>query len=162
MDRAEGAVYLAQQAAAAVKYVLVQRDRHQPLLRVGATTLDKWGLDGADAKYLGAAIDAEGDYILHGRLGNARLFAVQLSAMLPRYTAFASLSAEELAPGADGRFSLRISRERPAGWQGPWLPLTPGRRMCWCANILTTGNPNGLRNCNSSASMQPPCPALSA
>jgi len=123
MDRAEGAVYLAQQAAAAVKYVLVQRDRHQPLLRVGATTLDKWGLDGADAKYLGAAIDAEGDYILHGRLGNARLFAVQLSAMLPRYTAFASLSAEELAPGADGRFSLRISRERPAGWQGPWLPL---------------------------------------
>lgn len=125
VDRAEGAVYLAQQAAAAVKYMLVQRDRHQPLLRIGATTLDKWGLDGADVKYQGAAIDAEGDYLLHGQLGNARLFAVQLSAMFPRYTAFASLSAEELAPGADGRFSLRISRERPAGWKGPWLPLNP-------------------------------------
>jgi len=46
VDQAEGAVDLAQQAAAAGRYVLVQRDRHQPLLRIGATTLDKWGLDG--------------------------------------------------------------------------------------------------------------------
>jgi hypothetical protein len=123
IDRAEGPRYLVQQVAQAVEHVLTAEDASFPLLRIGSTTLDKWGLDGADAKYTGAHLRGDGVYRLHGKLGSARLIALQLFTIEPDYTAFESLSGEGLQPAPDGTFSLMISQKRPDGWDGPWLPL---------------------------------------
>jgi hypothetical protein len=121
IDRAEGALFLAQQLAVSVERVLAALDPSFPLLRLGATDIEGWGFDGADAKYLGAPLVGSGTYRLHGTLGNARLIAVQAVSMGPPYEAFGSLSAEGLAADADGRFEVMLSPERPEGWQGPWL-----------------------------------------
>jgi len=125
IDRAEGVRYLAQQIGAAVEAELLERERAFPLLRVGATTIDKWGLDGADAKYLGAPVDGSASYRLSGTLGDATLIALQLSRLLPTYEAFESLSGNDLGADSEGRFEVLISNERPTDWQGPWLRLDP-------------------------------------
>jgi hypothetical protein len=125
IDRAEAPRYLAQQVAAAVEGTLIDGQTAFPLLRLTASTIGSWGLDGADAKYLQARVEGDGEYRLVGRLGSARLIAIQLFTMRPDYEPFAFLSGDALAPGEDGAFELRISGERPAGWDGPWLPLDP-------------------------------------
>lgn len=123
IDRAEGPLYLAQQLAYVVSAVMAERDRAFPLLRLSATNIHKWGLDGADAKYTGAALDSAGVYRLSGRLGSAKLIAIQSAQSTPRFAAFASLSGADLARDAQGRFEVMIARERPQGWNGPWLRL---------------------------------------
>lgn len=123
IDRAEGLRYLAQQVSAALDQELLAQPGELALLRVGATTLNKWGLDGADAKYIGADLDPTGTYRLSGRKGNARLIAVQTAQMAPRYRAFASITGEEFDAAGDGSFEVMLAGERPAGWDGPWLEL---------------------------------------
>ncbi len=71
IDRQDALRYLASQSAESVRRVLIAEQPELPLLRVGATSIDKWGLDGADAKYLGAHVEGEGSYRLHGRLWSA-------------------------------------------------------------------------------------------
>lgn len=123
LDRAESTRYLAQQVANAVQSTLIDEQTAFPMLRLGATTIDKWGLDGADAKYTTARVEGGGDYRLSGRLGSAKLTAIQLFTMHPDYEPFAFLSNDALDASEDGRFELRIAAERPAAWAGPWLPL---------------------------------------
>ncbi len=125
IDRQEALGYLAQQVAHSVQDVLVAEDASFPLLRLGASTIDKWGLDGADAKYLTARIRGDGVYRLHGRLGSATLIALQTFTMDPEYRPFASLSGDGWQAAPDGRIDLRISAERPEGWSGTWLPTDP-------------------------------------
>jgi len=125
IDRAEAPLYLAQHLGMAIEAVLARRDRAFPLLRIGATTLNKTGLDGADAKYMGASIIGNGTYRLHGKLGNARLIALQAIAKGPPYLGFGGLSGDDLAPDAAGRFEVMLATERPSGWDGPWLATDP-------------------------------------
>lgn len=125
IDRAEGALYLAQQMSYVVGSVLDERQKAFPLLRVQATTINKWGLDGADAKYTGSPIQSSGVYRLHGRLGSARLIAIQLAQTTSEYKAFKSLSGEEFGADDSGRFEIMISQQRPKGWKGPWLQMNP-------------------------------------
>ena len=37
---------------------------------------------------------------------------------------------DDLALGDDGSFSVVLSAERPAGYDGDWWPLDPGRTGC--------------------------------
>ena len=125
IDRAEGVRYLAQQIGAAVRDELLEREVSFPLLRLSATTIDKWGMDGADAKYQGSPIDGNGSYRLSGTLGDATLTALQVARMSPSYEAYASLAGSDLGADSDGHFELILSKERPTGWAGAWLPLDP-------------------------------------
>ncbi|MCB1676925.1 MAG: DUF1214 domain-containing protein [Halioglobus sp.] len=125
IDRAEGALYLAQQLSYVVGSVLDERQKAFPLLRVQATTINKWGLDGADAKYTASPIQGSGVYRLHGRLGSARLIAIQLAQTTSEYRAFKSLSGEEFGADENGDFEIMISQQRPKGWKGPWLQMNP-------------------------------------
>lgn len=121
-DRAEALLYLSQQLAGSVQLTLADQDRDLPLLRLGATNIGKWGFDGADARYLGAALDPAGRYRLSGQLGTARLTAVQVVTDHPVYAAHGSLSDAALGtPGSE--VTVLLAAERPADWQGAWLAL---------------------------------------
>lgn len=128
LDTTEGVRYLLQQLGSAIKHQLVREQGVIPLLRVGATTINKWGMDGADCKYQGAPIDPEGRYLFSGHLGSARLTAIQLSNMNSEsYQAFGSLTGDQLQAAADtGEFQVLLAANKPEDWQGPWLALEPG------------------------------------
>ena len=124
LDESEGLRYLLQQLSTSVQNILVRESGEIPLLRVGATTINKWGMDGADAKYQGAPIDPSGEYLFIGRLGTARLTAIQLSNLTSgNYQAFESLSGDQFQSADGGEFQVLLSVNKPEYWQGPWLPL---------------------------------------
>ena len=124
LDESEGLRYLLQQLSTSVQNILVRESGEIPLLRVGATTINKWGMDGADAKYQGAPIDPSGEYLFSGRLGTARLTAIQLSNLTSGdYQAFESLSGDQFQSADSGEFQVLLSVNKPEYWQGPWLPL---------------------------------------
>ena len=127
IDRAEGLRYLAQQLSASVQEELIRQTGEIPLLRVGATTLQKYGIDSADAKYTSAVIDSSGVYRLTGYRGTSRLVALQTLRVSidGDYEAYDSLSQEALQPDADGNIEVMIALKRPQGWAGPWLRLDP-------------------------------------
>jgi len=125
VDRAEGLRYLAQQVQASIQDALVGEPGEPPLLRVGANTLNKWGMDSADCKTQSAHLDSAGTYRLSGRRGNARLVAVQVMVLEPEFVAFASLSEDALGADSAGQLDVVISAARPADWTGPWLEMDP-------------------------------------
>lgn len=121
IDRAEAPLFLAQQLGIAIEEVLTRRDQAFPLLRLAASTINKAGLDSADAKYTGASIAGGAPYRLRGTLGNARLIALQAIAKGPPFRAFGRLSGSDLAPDPEGSFEVMLAPERPEGWEGPWI-----------------------------------------
>ncbi len=125
LDRAEGLRYLLQQLSSSIQAELIEQPGQISLLRIGATTINKWGLDGADAKYQGARISGTGSYRLYGQLGSARLFAMQLTRMGGTYAAFGALTGDQLQADQAGRFEVLISPQKPADWQGVWMALEP-------------------------------------
>jgi hypothetical protein len=125
VDSAEGLRYLLQQLGSSLQQKLVKQPGQIPLLRIGATTINKWGMDGADAKYQGAAIDGNASYRFYGRLGTARLFALQLANMEGTYAAFGAVTGEQLGADDAGNFELLISPQKPDDWRGAWLALNP-------------------------------------
>lgn len=125
IDRAEGLRYMLQQVQSAADMALTRQPGEIPLLRIGPTTINKWGMDGADGKYMNAAIDPTGTYRLSGHLGTARLFAVQLATQIREYEAFGEITGDQIETDSNGAFEILISRERPADWHGSWLELDP-------------------------------------
>lgn len=125
LDGAEGLRYLLQQLSSSIQQKLIEQPGQIPLLRVGATTINKWGMDGADAKYQGASISGSGRYRFYGQLGTARLFAAQLTRMAGTYAAYGALTGDQLHADQAGNFEVMISPQRPEGWQGVWLELNP-------------------------------------
>ncbi len=123
LDNAEGLRYLAQQVSAATQWRLLREPNQIALLRVGATTIDKWGLDGSDAKYQGATVNGANSYRLYGTLGSARLFALQIAQVDGEFTAFGALTGDQLGADAEGNFEVMISATKPDGWQGQWLEM---------------------------------------
>ncbi|MDB3856035.1 DUF1214 domain-containing protein [Halieaceae bacterium] len=131
IDRAEGLIYLTQRLARSVEDVLAKDNKSFPLLRLGTTFIEKAGLDGADAKYVTADIDGSGVYRLSGKLGNARLIAIQLTKMNPVYEAYASLSDEDMGADENGHIDILIAEHKPDDWQGAWLPMNPQSSTLW-------------------------------
>lgn len=131
IDRARGLSYLSQRLARSLEDVIAKRDRGFPLLRLGTTFIEKAGLDGADAKYVTADIDGNGIYRLSGKLGNARLIAIQLAKMNPVYEAYASLSNEDMGADKQGNIDILISERKPEDWQGAWLPMNSQSSALW-------------------------------
>lgn len=125
LDRAEGLRYLLQQLSSSIQAKLVEQPGQISLLRIGATTINKWGMDGADAKYQGASIRGSGSYRLYGQLGSARLFALQITRMGGTYAAFGALTGDQLQADQAGDFEVLISPHKPVDWQGVWLELDP-------------------------------------
>jgi len=125
IDRAEGLTYLAQQLGASIDQTLLKQPNQIPLLRVGATNINKWGLDGADVKYQNAYLSPNGQYIFHGQLGSAEIFALQLVRHGDNFAAFGSLTADDLSTDDQGRFQVMISRIKPESWAGSWLEFDP-------------------------------------
>ena len=127
VERATALMYMTQQLAVSVQQSVADADTSLPLLRLGATNINKWGLDSADARYLGAALRDDGTYRLFGTLGSAKLSAIQVVMDYPHFQAHASLDGSELEVDADGRFEVRLGRgARPDDWHGPWLPIAEG------------------------------------
>jgi len=125
LDKAEGLRYLLQQLGSSLQQALINQPDQISLLRIGATTINKWGMDGADAKYQGARISADGNYLLHGKVGTSRLFALQTARMDGVYAAYGSLTGDELQIDGDGHFEVLISAQKPVDWRGAWLELNP-------------------------------------
>lgn len=127
IDRAEGLRYLVQQLSSSVENELLRQTGEIPLLRISATTSQKYGIDGADAKYQSAVIDGSGVYRLTGYVGTARLVALQAIDLTidGDFTAYDSLSQDALQPDAEGRIDIMISNERPPDWNGAWMRLDP-------------------------------------
>jgi len=125
IDRAEALRYLADELAAAIQRSLDDAALEAPVLRIGATSQRKWGLDGADAKYQNARIDGNGRYRLTGTLGGARIVAVQTASEREEFAAFDSIAGEDLGADAAGAFSLLIAPERPDGYAGAFLQTRP-------------------------------------
>lgn len=125
IDIARANLYLAQQLTNAVTSVMDEHRLDIPVLRIGATTINKWGLDAADAKYLGAPIDPEGTYRLYGALGNAQVISIQSIHSGSTFKAFDSADQSKLMSNAQGEFELLITQSKPDDWQGAFLALAP-------------------------------------
>lgn len=123
LDKAEGLRYLLQQLSSVIDKKMVEQDDQIPLLRLGATTINKWGMDGADAKYITAELKQGGQYLLQGTVGTARLTAIQVAKMSGIYQAFGSLSNEQLQASKEGEISVLIAATKPSDWNGAWLEL---------------------------------------
>ncbi len=83
-----------------------------------------------DAVYYYARVSPEGVYRVIGDRGDAPVagFAVGANIIGMAETpgrGFGNFDIDSLTIGADGRFEVIFSRERPAGWTGDWLPLHP-------------------------------------
>lgn len=125
IDAAEAIPYLLQQLSTAVTRVMIEQPGQPPLLRVDATTINKWSLDGADVKYLIAPIDPQRRYRMTATRGDARLFAMQAVRMAAPYAAFESITSADLDGGAGDSFEVLLSRDRPEDWSGLWLEIHP-------------------------------------
>lgn len=125
IDAAEGNLYLVQQLSAAIAQELDAYRIDTPLLRIGATTIHKWGLDSSEAKYQGAVIDSAGTYRLSGMLGSAQIISVQSVMSAATFKSYASIDASQLQANSNGEFELFIGQSKPVDWDGPFLQLQP-------------------------------------
>lgn len=125
IDAAEANLYLVQQLSAAVAQELDEYRIDTPLLRIGATTIHKWGLDSSEAKYQGAVIDSSGLYRLSGTLGSAQIISIQSVMSANTFKSYASIDQTKLNARADGSFELLVGLSKPEDWHGPFLQLQP-------------------------------------
>ncbi len=125
IDAAEANLYLVQQLSAAIAQEFDEYRIDTPLLRVGATTIHKWGLDSSEAKYQGAAIESSGLYRLSGTLGSAQITSIQSVMSADTFISYASIDQTQLQTNTNGEFELVIGLSKPEDWQGPFLQLQP-------------------------------------
>lgn len=117
LDRAEGLRYLLQQLGSSIQQTLIDQPEQISLLRLGSTTINKWGMDGADAKYQGANINGNGSYRFYGQLGSARLFAMQLTRIGGTFAAYGAVTGDQLQADKSGNFEVLIAPHKPKGWR---------------------------------------------
>jgi hypothetical protein len=88
----------------------------------------KWGGDNADAYYMHAPIDPDVTYRVTGRRGDAVYLSLTVYGG-PRDGHYSERivgtvnDRDHLDISAEGSFELIMGRERPAGWDGPFLQL---------------------------------------
>ena len=113
IDAAEANLYLVQQLSAAIVQEFDEYRIDTPLLRVGATTIHKWGLDSSEAKYQGAVIDSSGLYRLSGTLGSAQIISIQSVMSAEMFKSYASIDQTQLRANPEGEFELLIGLSKP-------------------------------------------------
>ena len=132
---------LSQLASGYLTYANV--DRHRPVWAPIWNVAMNQGGPVPDFVYQATEIDAADTYRISGFRGTSRFveitqqqwtFLERLSDMRP---APATHDLDELTLGADGWFSVLLSAERPAGYQGDWWRLDPATvrllmRKCAC------------------------------
>ncbi|MEX2256544.1 MAG: DUF1214 domain-containing protein, partial [Acidimicrobiia bacterium] len=88
----------------------------------------KWGGDNSDAYYLHAPIDPDVTYRVRGQIGDACYLSLSVYGG-PRDGRYSTRivgtvnDRDDLDIGPDGTFELMLARERPTGWEGPFLQL---------------------------------------
>jgi hypothetical protein len=88
----------------------------------------KWGGDNADAYYMHAPIDPDVAYRVTGKIGDA-VYASLTVYGGPRDGHYSERiigtvnDRDNLDIAPDGSFELLLARERPSGWDGPFLAL---------------------------------------
>ncbi len=88
----------------------------------------KWGGDNSDAYYLHAPIDPDVTYKVTGDIGDACYLSLTVYGG-PRDGHYSERivgtvnDRDHLDIGPDGSFELMMARERPDGWDGPFLAL---------------------------------------
>jgi hypothetical protein len=91
------------------------------------------GSPNPDTVYRRAPVDDTATYRLTGERGTAwQVTIMPFTEMMQGFTPF---DLSDVAHGADGRFDVLISRERPADHDGDWWPLEPGTASLWIRSV---------------------------
>jgi hypothetical protein len=129
--RAEAFRYLLGLVRSGVDQSLQGSDPDQPRFWRNPDSASKWGAENADNRYLWARLRSDASYRITGRRGDAFDFLIEVKEgfmQLGDDRCFATLTMNDLACDADGRFEIVLSRERPAGATVDWLALHPDAR----------------------------------
>ena len=86
-----------------------------------------------DFIYAAASIDGDGSYLLTGERGESLFVQMDITAgglgvMDALGPSLGTVDFDDLAVDGEGRFSLMLSHERPAGWSGDWRHLDRSAR----------------------------------
>ncbi|WP_230291481.1 hypothetical protein [Croceicoccus sp. Ery5] len=86
-----------------------------------------------DFIYAAASIDGDGSYLITGERGESLFVQMDITAgglgvMEAMGPSLGTVDFDHLAVDGEGRFSLMLSHERPAGWSGDWRHLDPSAR----------------------------------
>ncbi|MET0370665.1 MAG: DUF1214 domain-containing protein [Sphingobium sp.] len=87
-----------------------------------------WGSPNPDTQILHASIDPTGSYRISGTRGTTEIATLMLQASGPAEGAMpgrvlGEVDLDEIELDDEGRFTVLLSGERPADWQGDWLRL---------------------------------------
>jgi len=129
--RAEGFHYLLGLLSSGIAQATALADPDHPRFVRNPDSLAKWGAENADNQYLWARIRPDATYRIRGRRESALDFLIEVKQgymQLGDARNYATLSAHDLGPAADGRFEILLAAARPAGHAGPFLSLHPDAR----------------------------------
>jgi hypothetical protein len=129
--RAEGFRYLLGLVSSGILQATQLSDPDQPRFVRNPDSSARWGAENVDNQYLWARIRPDASYRVEGLRRSAFEFLVEVKdgyMQLGNDRVFSTLLASELAVEPDGGFEILLSRERPAGYAGNWMPLPPAAR----------------------------------
>ncbi len=124
-ERSMGLHYLAQLASAALEMQLAKGDPAAPAFTDWMSDYRKFLGDSPDAVYHTAAISADHRYRIIGNRGEAGYLGFMLygRSLNGWNRAADNISSESINFDEQGNFSLLLSREKPADYDGDWLAL---------------------------------------
>ena len=129
--RAEAYRYLLGLVTSGIGASLQISDPDQPRFWRNPDRHAKWGAENADNRYLWTRIRSDASYRITGRRSEVFDFLIEVKEgfmQLGDDRCFATRTMGELEIDADGAFEILLSRERPAGHRGNWLPIHPDAR----------------------------------
>jgi hypothetical protein len=129
--RAEAYRYLLGLVSSGIGNSLQNADPDQPRIWRNPDSFAKWGAENADNQYLWARLRSDASYLLFGQRNTAFDFLIEVKEgfmQLGDDGVFAALRAHEIEVAPDGSFEILVSRERPQGHRGNWLPMHPDTR----------------------------------
>ncbi|MGH8446907.1 MAG: DUF1214 domain-containing protein [Solimonas sp.] len=140
-DLAEGHRYLARLIAFAIQEAFCFSDPDFPAFHRGLDPLAPWGAPNVDNIYSTAVIDGRHAYRVWGNVASIDGFILNLNEgvfpVFPGFRTSQEISSRELQIGANGEFELLLSAERPADWNGNWMPLQPADQKFSIRQYLT-------------------------
>ncbi len=154
-DLAEGYRYLLGHLVRIAEFEAIQH-ADVPYFQRYVRMMSKWTIDNPDTLYLGAPIDPSGRYRVEGRVADTREWRTGERADVfpkaPRVVTFQTTTAQvgqtgslaefatcrnqtlgavrhfQIEPDAEGRFEILIAAERPADYEGLFLPTRAAMR----------------------------------
>jgi hypothetical protein len=127
-DRREGNLFVQGIVNASLTWAL-SNTPEAPLMALVPHPSDRLGLNNPDNLYYTARVDDRHSYVISGKRGLARTFAIQANTGLPGLSAdkgatVSHVNGSDLQTAKDGSFAITLSPVQPAN--GNWLPLKPG------------------------------------